>query len=339
MKGKKLPAMLRLTLMMLGVVVSMILVQAQPGQTAESILKSLSVGPVPLDLLATKTIALYDPAFTSKELEQIQSGFERTGVDAVVYYPFDLPTCSADVQKVFSEYLVKREIKYLAFLKKNTDGIAFTFTEFIKAKELIKPGQPAWTITGKNIQEVSLDIYRTALNSQKRVNMLVSPLPELDLMLRFLKGTRGEYFAVDLKIDKLAIIKFGNLELDSALENIFKAHYPFKYQLFEPGTDEAEIRNKGFLYMLSLIHTRSYAAMELLDYNMSKAGSVIASVSYPNGQMQLKTIAADEPVYKFYFKQLQNGNVYLGTKWDADSDWQQALLNQIKGLKAELRMN
>jgi len=184
-----------------------------------------------------------------------------------------------------------------------------------------------------------MDIYRTALNNQKRVNMLVSPTPEFDLTLHFIKGTRGEYFAVDLKIDKLAVLKFGNEELDKSLEEIFKTHYPFKYQFFEPGTDEGDIRNKGFLFVSSFIHTRGYAAMELLDYNMSKAGSVITSVTYPNGQMQLKTSPADEPVYKFYFKQLQNENIYLGTKWDADSDWQQALLNQIKGLKTELRIN
>jgi hypothetical protein len=294
---------------------------------------------VPTDLLATKTIALYDPTLTRKELEQIQNGFERTGVDAVIYYEFDLPTCNRDVQKVFAEYLIKREIKYLAFLKKTLDGLEFTFTEFTKTKELIKPGQSGWTITGKNIQEVSMDIYRTALNNQKRVNMLVSPAPEFDLALHFIKGTRGEYFAIDLKVDKLAIIKSGDAELDNTLEEIFKNHYPFQYQLFEPGTEETAIRNSGFLYLLSSIHTRGNAAMELLNYNMSKAGSVIASVSYPNGEMQLKTIPANEPIYKFYFKQLQNGSLFLGTKWDADTTWQQALINQIKGLKAELRIN
>jgi hypothetical protein len=79
--------------------------------------------------------------------------------------------------------------------------------------------------------------------------------------------------------------------------------------------------------------------MELLGYNMSKAGGAISSVSYPNGEMQLKTIDASETIYKFYFKHLENGNVYFGTRWDADTDWKQALLNQIKGLKKELRIN
>jgi hypothetical protein len=312
---------------------------AQPEDTIQKLLSGLTVGPVPSDLLASKTIALYDPSFTRKELNQIQSGFERTGVDAVLYYPVDQPMCNKDVQKVFTDYLIKREIKFLAFLKKKKDELEFTFTEFSGTQDLVKPAQSAWTITGKTIQEISMDIYRTALNSQKRVNMLVSPTPEFELPLHFIKANRGEYFAIDLQVDKLAVIKFGNEQWDKSLEDIFKNYYPFKYQFFEPGSDETEIRQKGFLYVLTFIHTRGNVAMELLEYNMTKAGSAIASVSYPNGQMQLKTNPADESVYKFYFKQLQNGNIYLGTKWDADASWMQALLNQIKGLKAELRMN
>jgi hypothetical protein len=77
----------------------------------------------------------------------------------------------------------------------------------------------------------------------------------------------------------------------------------------------------------------------LLGYDMSKASNAIASISYVDGQLQLKTIPASTIIYKFYFKHLENSNVYLGTKWDAETDWQQALLNQIKGLKTELKIN
>jgi hypothetical protein len=314
-------------------------VLAQPENPVEKLLNALTPGPIPLDLLGTKTIALYQPDYTMKELQQIQSGFERTGVDAVLYYPADLPMSNREIQKVFTDYLVKREIKYLAFLKKSSKGYEFVFTEFDKTASLAKPGQPGWTISATTIQEISMDLYRTALNSQKRVNMLVSPTPEMGLTLRFIRGQRSEYFALDLKVDRLAIIKFGHAEWDRMLEEIFKTYYPFQYTFFEPGTPETEIRQKGYLFILHYFHAPGNAAMELLGYDMAKTGSAIASVSYPNGQMQLKSNAAEEPVYKFYFKHLENGNVYLGTKWDADINWQQALLNQIKGLKAELKIN
>jgi hypothetical protein len=312
---------------------------AQTGDPVQKLLASLTTGGIPEDLLATKTIALYDPAFTIKQLNEIQSGFERTGVDAVIYYPMDLPMCNPDVQKVFTDYLVKREIKYLAFIQKKSIGLEYTFTAFNKSKSLIIPGQACWKVSGNSINEVSMDLYRTALNSQKRINMLVSPIPEFDLPIRFIRGTRGEYYALDLNVDKLAIVKSGDPEIDQTMDELLKAHYPFKYQFFDPGTAEPDIRQKGFLFVLASIHTRGNAAMELLGYNMSKAGSAISSVSYPNGEMQLKTIDANESIYKFYFKHLQNENIFLGTRWDADTDWKQALINQIKGLKKELRLN
>ena len=303
------------------------------------LLSTLSMGPIPEDLLATKTIALYDPVFSAEELAQIQTGFERTGIDVVVYYPLDIPMCSPDVQKAFADYLMRREIKYLVFLQKKSSAYHFTFAPFNKTKSLINPGQSCWKMTGGSINEVLMDIYRTALNNQKRVNMLVSPVPEYDLELRFIRGTRGEYYGIDLKIDKLGIIKTGVESIDTVMANIFKEHYPFKYQFFEPDTPEPDIRQKGFLFVLCCIRTRGVAAMDLLGYKTTKAGSAIASVSYSNGEMQLKTIDVNQPIYKFYFKQLVNENIYLGTRWDADTNWQQALINQIKGLKKELRVN
>jgi hypothetical protein len=93
------------------------------------------------------------------------------------------------------------------------------------------------------------------------------------------------------------------------------------------------------LYTLSFIHARGKAGKEILGYDMSKAESALASVTYPNGQLQLKTIPSQTPVYKFYFRHIDSGNVYLGTKWDADITWQDALNNHIRGLKAELKIN
>ena len=91
--------------------------------------------------------------------------------------------------------------------------------------------------------------------------------------------------------------------------------------------------------MLGFVYTRGAVAKELLGYDMTKAESAILSVIYPDGQQQLKNIPANTPVFKFYFKHIDSGNVFLGTKWDADVTWQQALINQIRGMKTELRIN
>jgi len=72
---------------------------------------------------------------------------------------------------------------------------------------------------------------------------------------------------------------------------------------------------------------------------MTKTESAYASVTWPNGSSQVKTIAADKPVYKFYFKHIESGNVFLGTRWDADETYMQGLKNHLMGFRAELRLN
>lgn len=52
-----------------------------------------------------------------------------------------------------------------------------------------------------------------------------------------------------------------------------------------------------------------------------------------------KKLPADEKVFKFYFKHIESGNVFLGTKWDADTTWDQALWNHLMAFKAELNLN
>jgi hypothetical protein len=72
---------------------------------------------------------------------------------------------------------------------------------------------------------------------------------------------------------------------------------------------------------------------------MAKAESAIVSITYPQDEPVLRNIGANEQVYKFYFKHIDSGNVYLGSKWDADLNWYDALSNQLKGLKKEMKIN
>ncbi|NJN41443.1 MAG: hypothetical protein HC811_03585 [Flammeovirgaceae bacterium] len=72
---------------------------------------------------------------------------------------------------------------------------------------------------------------------------------------------------------------------------------------------------------------------------MSSVGSAISSVTFPNGQLQLKTIPKETVVYKYYIRHIDSGNTFLGTKWDADIRWEDALRNHIKNFKAELNIN
>jgi len=109
--------------------------------------------------------------------------------------------------------------------------------------------------------------------------------------------------------------------------------------LVPPVADDSELRKKGFILTLCVAHARGVVIKKILDYDMLKSESAYASTTFPGDLAQVKAIPAETSVYKFYVKHIPSGNVFLGTKWDADTTMEQALRNHIKGFKAELKIN
>ena len=181
-------------------------------------------------------------------------------------------------------------------------------------------------------------VYRSALASNKKKNLLINEVPETDLPVRIIDGQRAENVAYDLKVDNLAIPKFNDAADDKELEELMKT-YPFRYQLVSPDVPDTDLRKQGFLYVLCFVHTRCGTAKELLGYPVRKSESAFVSVSYSEEQVQLKTIPANTPVFKFYVRHIDSGNVFLGTKWDAETSWHLALQNFIKGFKTAMKIN
>ena len=219
-------------------------------------------------------------------------------------------------------------------------GYRLTVTMFNGKETIIDSRQNAWSTTNSVCTEVLKAMYRSASHSQlKRTNLLINDLPEMEGKVETIAGKRNEFYAIDLKVDPLAVPKTGDPTVDAAVEEIFKANYPLKYKMTEPGVSEKDLRKQGSLYVLCYMKCRDVAAKDLLGYDMTKSESAIVSVTYASGQAQLKNIPSNTVVYKFYIKHIDSGNVFLGTKWDADYTFDQALLNQIKGLKTELKLN
>ncbi len=295
-------------------------------------------GGLPEKLLSTRTVVFYDYTLTDKEVKDMQQSFQRTGVDAVAYFELDMLTAGKDVTKAFAEYLDKREVTNLMFVQKSENGFRIIGTPYNGKENVIDKQQAAWSHSNSNLNEALKELYR-ASSYQKRQNLLINDRPETGLKINPILGNRNEFYAIDLKVDPLAVPKTGDELVDKELEGIFKLYYPLKYKMTEPGTSEKELRRQGSLYVVCFVHTRGVVAKDLLGYDMSKSESALVSVTYPDNQQQLKSISSNTPVYKFYFKHIDSGNVFFGTKWDADLTWEQALINQIKGMKAELRLN
>jgi hypothetical protein len=296
-------------------------------------------GSVPADLLSSRTLVLYSPVYSDQELQKIQETFQRAGIDAVSYFPIDMVVAGKDVSTAFAAQFVKREIANILVLEKSQSEFRLTFLKFNGKPSLIEKDQPGWVVTNKDLAEALKYIQFTVSSGLKKTNLLVNDEPEHGAIANPIVGKRNEFFAVDMKVDLVAIPKFGNEAMDKELEQIISANFPFKYKMTEPGVAEKELRKQGLLYTMCVVHTRAQIAQQLLGYEIGKSETAVVSVTYPDGQQQLRNIPANTAVYKIYFKHIDSGNAFLGNKWDADLTWQDALLNQIRGMKRELRLN
>lgn len=292
---------------------------------------------VPADLLAKRSCVFYSSELTDAQLEIIQKWFQKTGIDAVAYLKTDLVFAGADVTEKITDFLNKREISFIIQIDKAKGEYTFLFTPFNGTHEFVNNGQPAWAETNTDLTASLQNIYRQAVTNQPIKNLLVNDFPEKNFPITIIEGRRSDFFAIDLKVDRLAVPWFKNPENDSILLTFFKENYPFSYGTTDSGQDAKELRTKGFHYELCVIHTEGQIAREILGYPAA-AESAYTSVTYPNGEPRLKTIPSETPVYKFYFRHIESGNVFLGTKWDADITWSDALRNHIKGFKAELKI-
>jgi hypothetical protein len=140
-----------------------------------------------------------------------------------------------------------------------------------------------------------------------------------------------------VKSFKVAVPKFGNEKADAQLEQILKEHFPVKYELVDPALSESDLSSRGFITVLRFVHTRGLVAKKILDYDVSQMANSIASVVVVSGEAELKTIPAEETIYKFYIKHLEYGNLFLGNKWDADTSWQAALVNHLQLMRLDLK--
>jgi hypothetical protein len=304
-----------------------------------SLMKSLkSGGDIKEELLSKRSAVLYNYTITPNELQTIHDNFIKTGIDAVVYFDIDMALANNDAAKAYSAYFTKREIASVIFIKKSTSGYAITVGPFSNNDKFIDSTQPVWQQEGISLGDVLNQLYRSALAGNKKKNFLINDFPERDLPITIFTGRRSELAAYDLKVDNLAVVTVGDEAADKELEELFKS-YPFKYKLVDKSISESDLRKQGFLYVLCVVNTRAQAARNVLEYTVTKAETAYVSVSYENGNVRLKNIAADIPITKFYVRHIDSGNVFLGTKWDADTSWQQALLNFIQGLRVEFKIN
>ena len=163
---------------------------------------------IPSELISTRSVVIYQNSFNKKELEETQSFFQQTGIDAVAYFEVARMLAGEDTRKAYATYFSARMIKYLIFLQKNENGYQYIFCTFSGTKELIEKNSNAWKQENTSLNELLKTIYRFAVSNLNKQNFLVNDLPEMDISINPFIGRINETFPVEVKSFKTAIPKF-----------------------------------------------------------------------------------------------------------------------------------
>lgn len=313
--------------------------KAQLPEELDLLSKLTFTNAIPTDLLSTRSVVLFQNTFTKAELDETQKYFQQTGIDAVCYFNIAYVLAGADTQKAYANYFSVRNIKYLIFVQKTEKEFTYVFATYAGNKELIDKTSTGWKQSSASLQELLQTIYRFVVSNLKKQNFLINDLPETDIVMTYFSGRLNQNFSVEAKSFKTAVPKMANEKDNAELEAFLKEYYPFKFEMVDPQLEEADLGAKGFRTILRVLHTRGKIAREILGYDPTQTGRSLATTYFVEGVPQIKTILSDEPIYKFYMKSIEYGNIFLGNKWDADATWQDALRNYVMAYRADAKIN
>ncbi|MBS1951520.1 MAG: hypothetical protein OJF59_001190 [Cytophagales bacterium] len=311
---------------------------AQPVSETDKLIGKLNIGSLlPAGLCAGRSVVLHEASFSASELQEAQKYFQQAGIDAVLYIDSDYVLSGLDPSRTFSTYFSTRNIKFLILLQKSGRGFQIIITEYNGTNELVDNQHVSWKLDDSSLPALLQAVYRFCISTQKKENLLINDVAEREYSVRYFRE-RDERFTPDIRLAKIAIPRMGNEADDKDLEEFLKEKFPFKYQLVDPALKDNELEEKGFRLVLRFVHTRGDVARDILGYDVSQTASSLLTNYFDQGVQKIKTMSSKKKIYKFYFKNSEYGNIFLGTHWDADETWQDALRNHILLMRAELKL-
>ncbi|UXX80564.1 hypothetical protein N7E81_05555 [Reichenbachiella carrageenanivorans] len=348
---------------------------AQPSGTQWLDMKNLDIQPhLPKYLLSRKSVVFVSVPRSQKDPNvredwkglsaKVHNAFRQMKIDAVAYYYLDDVFASPDVSESFAREMTEREIKYIIVLEqspKNEAGVEsfkITLSAYNDAPTFISEKQKAWQTEGPVLDvilsEMRKDVYRAEMELE---NYLILDIPEFFNDTQIIKGRRIPTYALDLKVDKLVVPKFQkyimedsaaldaatrqkiaayNLEVDRKNERLIEImkDYPLDYVLFDSSNDD-DIYNAGYQFSLLTIHGTGKTVKQILNFDTDPYETDYVTIQASSA---LNTLPVDAVVYKYYVKHVYTKDVYLGSRWDADLTWEQALKNFIFHMKDILKV-
>jgi len=357
--SNQMPAMQSLKILPIILILFIFKVQGQENTNfLNDKLFTLDDNYLPDGLLKTKSIVLIKMPETGvdhkrgnwkKLAKEIHGYIVTRGIDPVWYFYFDDIYAGPDLSKSIANSLITREIENVVILKMiNERSYDLYITTFNKDEYFFKHSQKSVKIHAITTAQINRNLARLIDRKDLiRENLMVLDAPEYYNQASLIRGKRFQQYAVDLKLDKLAIPDLkssGNtlipvnlpaspndknklstvdsMQVSPDLQSTLK-QYPYNYNFLRYNFDEQAIRKKGYPFVLLWLHNTAPMIQSLLKYPTVNEGAIKTS-------NQNKVEDRELLVYKFYIKHIYTGDVYLGTTWDADTNWQKALQNHIE---------
>ncbi len=297
------------------------------------------VDTIPRNLLKTKSIVFLDIEPSNKEWDKItgivHDYLKKPGIDAVAYYNLQDIYAGLDVSRSFTLDFKKRDISNVILIKTEgaTNKIAVTFADFNRYLDL--KNQPAWILEG-TLKEITNALYVKAANSGiVKENLLINDIPELGLLTDPVGGNRAAFFSIELNESKIAIpytVASDTLQMKELLDK----YYPYDYGFVQEDVPEPELARIGYKYVLRYVRTSGQKIKKFYKYPDSDKVTDYPTIRRRDGKEEVKPIPKNQLVYKYYLKHLRSGRMFLGTEWDVDLVWSDALINHINRFKNEV---
>lgn len=320
---------------------------------------------LPDDLLKTKSIVLikvpeneddHRRGNWKKLAKEIHGYIIARGIDPVWYFNFDDIYAGPDLSKSIANSLITREVENIIVFDKNDErSYDMYVTTFNKNEYFFEHGQKSAKIhaatTAQINRSLAMLIDRKDLIDE---NLMFLDSPEYYNQSSLIRGKRFQHYATDLKLDKLAVPGIKNTgnniipvnfavndnvkgkafiadssDVSPKLQSILK-QYPYQYDFIRYNFEEQTIRKKGYPFVLLWLHDTAPNIKHLLKYPENDKRTKIAD---DPGHIK----DGDLLVYKFYVKHIYTGDIYLGTTWDADTNWQKALQNHLALLNKNIK--
>ena len=266
-----------------------------------------------------------------RNAELLQPGLKNAGVDAVAHHYFEDIFSGTEAITAYTEQLSTREIQNLIYYQVTDSAHRLIFMPF-DGKEFFQ--SPAYMIEHPQMKGLFNSLYlQVARSGHKILNLLILDVPAYPEYPRLIKGRRAEFYDLNMKSGKVAIERTPDSLLNKSIDSVMAAHYPYDYGFVDPGLSAAELRKDGYWFILYGVHGPGKTIKKLLDYPINEDETAYASIVADGNETDVKTIAIEDSVYKFYIKDVQKGDVFLGKHYDADERWETALKNYILNLR------